>query len=96
MTSVIIKEMNPDSGRDAKVFRAYFPGGVKRWDKSPVGVSSSTTGNPIHGIFFCAAKAFVKIINGPCDPYEIETRIKITKVSNGIWCADLQPKEVKP
>jgi len=97
MNTVIIKQ-SPDKGADTKVFRAYFPGGAKRWDKQPVGVSASCTSQAEFGALRCAAKAFIKTVEPQADPDEIETRIKLDPMAKGIWTAELQPatnKKVK-
>jgi hypothetical protein len=78
-------------GGDSKTFRAYLPGG-KGKDK-PLGVSASTTGNTDMGAIRCAAKAFIKFVEKHGDPDEVETRIKLVEVGDGVWHATLQPAE---
>ena len=88
MNTIIVKQTKPDDGRDNKTFRAYLHvASLLRPDK-PLGVSASTTGNAEFGALNCASKAFLKL-NPAADPDELPTRVRLRKVSHGIWHAEL-------
>jgi len=91
MNSIVIKQAAYHGG-DTKLFRAYAPdpaGRIGRRDE-PLGVSASTTGNTIFGVQRCAAKAFIKFTEPKADVDEIETRIAIKEITDGVWEATLQ------
>ena len=95
MTSLIIKQSQPDQGRDTKTFRAYRnqPRATDR--KNALGISASSTGNVECGAKYCAAKAFIQFTEPYADINEIRERITLTSLSHGVWLAMLQEKGQK-
>jgi hypothetical protein len=89
MKTIIIRQCS-HWGADTKIFRAYShderPGSKDR----PLGVSASTTGNAEFGARSCAAKAFIKYVEPKAERDEIETRIALKSIGQGLWIAELK------
>jgi len=82
MHTIIIKQARYRGGDNHQV-RAYANG-------RPLGVSANSTNSALVAAQRCAVKAFIKLAEPQAEIAEIETRIRLTVLSEGQWQAELQ------